>query len=570
MKTKTSKSININLVAKAKRIFFAKLFSTMICLGIMIVNLYPVMIEAAGNASACLQLSDDMFIDETVTILSKTISLPKGGKVFLQSDGRLYPNVNPCAQMRIYVDGNAVGNASVIDWQNASFAVQHSFNCIAELTLSAGTHIFSLLAIPVAGSFTVGEGSNLSIMTNITVGLQSASLENDTDTLGFTTYGISSPIPVPHSPLIRCQVNNPFGIIIALASGRGYYTESGGDMMLGIFKDGKSLPNYQGMWTVNDSFSGCERQAPMYTHVYMKATGSYDISLDASEIPWPSRLGENPARYKIGSNTSLIVLNGLMKVSGCSPRSLMSNECGDWYNIGNGDGTPVVIASASVDIPDGHDGVVMFEAKTRFQGDRADKGGNCFLWITIDGVTVGSTGIQQLADGGAESQRTACASYLAAGAKALPTGTHEVIVYAKAVGSFLHLCTSKDVPLIWFDAQAEDYPYVTSSPDSLSDTGSSMKSSSLQQSVISATASEGDSKTDIQSATELSSAYSASEEFVSSNHSSGISLADVVSPGESNNATVSPLVWLITTVTIIVLASAGIVLFAKYSKKKAD
>jgi hypothetical protein len=114
-------------------------------------------------------------------------------------------------------------------------------------------------------------------------------------------------------------------------------------------------------------------------------------------------------------------------------------------------GTDVPLAAATLDLPAGHDGVVMFLAKTRVQGDLADAGGTASLHLALDGRPVGSIGVQQLAAPDGASQRTVAASYLAAGDQALAPGRHTVVVYGRADGQFKHLAMVKDLNLIWFD-----------------------------------------------------------------------------------------------------------------------
>lgn len=411
--------------------------------------------SASASTSAYLELANDIYIPTPTTILSKTIYFSQTQQVYIQSDGRIYHNsTEDCARMRIYVDGQPVGSDSIVDWRESVRDAQHSYNCIAAVTLPPGNHTFSLMAIPLAGSFIVGAKSNLSIMTNVTVNMQSVSMSADSPELSFTTYGMLPGTPVPNTQLLSINVNNTSGPIIAMASSRGYYTSSGGDMMIGIYKDGVALPTDQGTWSVNDSYSGCERQAPMFNHAFINDTGSHTISMNASEIPWPASIGENPVKYKVGSGSTLIVINGEMAVCGSASQTVSAHDTWNWKIIGTGTGEAVPIARAIVNIPEGHNGEVLFQAKTRFQGDISDLGGHGFLWINIDGTDVGSVGIQQIVSGSGDSQRTACASYFSAGPNALSPGNHVVTVYAKAEGNFAHLCTSTDLPLIWFDGKS--------------------------------------------------------------------------------------------------------------------
>ncbi len=432
-----------------------KLLSLMVLLAISFTNIFSFNVLAADDdTSFYLELENDTTVWlRNKTILTKTISLQSTSKIFLQSDGRYYPSGNACASMQIYVDSVGVSNTSITDWQNATSKAQHSYNCIAEVTLPSGTHTISLVARPIAGTFKVGAGSNLCILMGVTVNMQSSTLSADTQTYNFTTYGCNNTTAVPHSPIISSSINNSSGPIIALGSARAYSSVTG-DKMLGIYDNGEPLPNNQGMWTVNDYWSAIETQAPMYTHAYINETGNHTISLDATEFPWNDQQGEDPAQYKVGAASKLVVLNGSMRVSGSAPQSTTVNNCWEWVGVGTGDGTPVAIATETINIPSGHNGVVMFEAKTRFQPNINDLGGDALLWIEIDGVRRGSTGVQQFISGSTESQRTVCASYLTAGQNALSVGNHTVKVCASAVGSFWQLAAVKDLPLVWFDGKS--------------------------------------------------------------------------------------------------------------------
>ncbi len=131
----------------------------------------------------------------------------------------------------------------------------------------------------------------------------------------------------------------------------------------------------------------------------------------------------------------------------------------DWRCIGSDEGWPgcpavdteVVLAEANLTIPSGHNGVVLFMAKSRVQGDASDGGGTVSLWLTVDGQGFSSTGVQQLRAPDVVSQRTISASVLTAGPRALAPGPHTVRVHARASGSFMHLALVKDLPLLWFD-----------------------------------------------------------------------------------------------------------------------
>ena len=100
---------------------------------------------------------------------------------------------------------------------------------------------------------------------------------------------------------------------------------------------------------------------------------------------------------------------------------------------------------------DPHNGVVLFLAKVRLQPDKDDIGGNSALWLNIDGVDVGTLGIQEFKQPNGDSSRTISASYLSVGVDKLYVGNHTVKVFLKATGNFKHISYSKDIPLIYLD-----------------------------------------------------------------------------------------------------------------------
>ncbi len=207
---------------------------------------------------------------------------------------------------------------------------------------------------------------------------------------------------------------------------------------------------------MNDIYSGAELQAPMYTHSLYSVSGNNTISLKASELSFIDH--ENEACYRIGAQTRLISLWG-MQVTGGTVASSQSCYREDFVCVGSSSGSPgclpagsrTAIAITNFSVPAGHNGVILFMAKTRFQADANDQGGNALLWINVDGVDVGTVGVQQINDPNGESSRTATASYLAAGSNRLSAGGHTVTVYASANGYFLHLAATKDLPLIFLD-----------------------------------------------------------------------------------------------------------------------
>jgi len=114
-------------------------------------------------------------------------------------------------------------------------------------------------------------------------------------------------------------------------------------------------------------------------------------------------------------------------------------------------GNSYTVGETTINIPNGHNGIVFFKAATRLQGNENDAGGDVILWINIDGEDVGVVGVQQLKYPHCVSSRTIVASYLSAGDKKLTPGPHVVKVLCRATGSYGALAVAKDLPLVYFD-----------------------------------------------------------------------------------------------------------------------
>ena len=411
--------------------------------------------RGASALSKYLALAADKLITARGAVLTTTIVLPTGAWVYLQSDGVYHPDVKGVASMSLSVDSATVGSSATIDWTRSTNAVEHSFEVIGAVNLAAGVHTIALTANPVSGSFRVGASTNLCVMVDPAPVVSAQTLTADRGPFDFTTLNIQPGTPVPHTPLLSENVAASGQQIIALAAGRVYEAgQEGGDPMLGIYLDGKSPGNAKAVWTVNDMWSGAEQQAPVFTHAFLSAIspGAHVVSLDAAEFPWPSLMREDPAVYKVGAGTTLIVLQGQMPVAGSTPRSDLFDYEGDWFAIGGTNtGKDLVLASADFIVPPDHTGVVQFAAKSRVQGDKRDPGGTVELWLELDGVRVGSTGLQRTRSPNGDSQRSISASFLAAGENALRPGSHRIEVHTRAQGTFTYMSLVNDLPLVWFD-----------------------------------------------------------------------------------------------------------------------
>lgn len=415
----------------------------------------------AGSNSVYLQMSSDALVSNPTTLMSATINVTESGYVYVQSDGRFGPSGSPSlAIINIYIDSIAVSNGSVLEWTRSTNGQQHSFNVIGSAYLTPGNHTISLFARG-DGSFYIGAGTNLSIMTNAAANVVNNTTTQNTGDLSFTTQGILDGTPIPHTTVLQNTVASSGEPIIALSSGRAYHGNSFGDALWGLYLDGIGEHNDSATWSDNDIFSGAEYQAPMFNQAFFSGVppGNHVVSLEASEEPYTDPVAENGVDYHVGADTRLITLNGGMNVFGKAPVSTAVNNRTDYVCVGSNQGWPgcppvgtdVVLDDTYVDIPQGHNGVVLFMTKTRVQGGDADGGGTTSIHLVIDGNGVGSAGVQQLAYPNSVSTRTLCASYLAAGNQALAPGRHHVQVIGRADGAFIHLAMTKDLPLMWFD-----------------------------------------------------------------------------------------------------------------------
>jgi hypothetical protein len=233
--------------------------------------------------------------------------------------------------------------------------------------------------------------------------------------------------------------------------------------MWGIFHnnsfDGYTTSN----WSVNDMCSCAEWEAPMSTVGLFSSlpSGYHSFQWRASEFPWGT--GTQNLTYTINPHSGLVLLSGGLDVVGGAVADEYPDGDDNPFNqwdyqvIGSSyyrqfppTYEPNEMASSTFTLPPGHNGVVMFLATMRVQGDSSDQGGNVFLWLEIDGVKVGGYGVQQLAYPNGVSQRTIMAGYLSSEPPLSP-GSHIVKVMAQADGDFKYVSAHKELLLVYFD-----------------------------------------------------------------------------------------------------------------------
>jgi hypothetical protein len=421
---------------------------------------------AAGIESDYQQLSGDISVSGTQTVLTSTITLGSPAWIYVQSDGRIVPAGASIAALSISADGAAISNTSIVDWSKTTNGQQHSFNAIGAAYLGAGTHVVKLAASTLNGAaFKVGAGTNLSVMTSPAQSVAVSRMSQDTSTLSFNTANLKVGTPLPNQTLLSHHFSIGGESMIALASGRVFLNGSAGDPLTAIYLNGQEPANNVGSWSDNDMYRGAENQAPFFNHAfYPQLPDRSVVSWNASALPYCEDGGcsgsVNTVQYKVGADSTLVTLSGGMSVAGAYSTSASAYNRTNYIGVGSTQGWPgvpptgtdVVLAQVQITVPAGHNGIVLISGKSRVQGDQSDQGGTVSMWMTVDGVRRGSTGIQQLAYPDGVSTRTIGASYLSsAPAERLAPGLHTITLYGRADGNFKHLAMTRDLPLIWFD-----------------------------------------------------------------------------------------------------------------------
>ena len=423
--------------------------------------------QATGASSYTSLPADVRVTRDRQVVLQRTFNLQRGQQVLITAEGRLFPSGGrTTAGLRLLVDNVARGSESFIDWTTASTTdpAQHAFSCLASLYLDAGRHTVKLISRRGARDFSVGGRSNLSILVSPArrvfrngggqfTGIDVAT-DNLTDLRDLPTRTIAS---------VRASAGG--NEIIVLAAGRSRnqnYAGPYGDAKWGIGLNGNLQGRDTTQMSVQDLFIGAEQEAPMMAQARFPASmiaGNPQVQLLATEFPWAVQ-PQPPQDLVYRSRwPQLVALTGPFGVSGhvSTTRDGRRWDHTDYLNIGgNVAGSPPLnrwfrVARGTIRVPEGHNGIVYISGRVRFQGDRADAGGNGFLSLRLDGGWVGSVGVQQLRDGRAISQRTCCTSYLAAGNQKLAPGDHTIELMAKAAGDFKHLSVHRECNLLWFD-----------------------------------------------------------------------------------------------------------------------
>ncbi len=425
-------------------------------------------LSAGDIASSFTKINNDVIINRSapITIISKKINLSKIQNVLVVADGSFLPYIKQGkGQVIIKVDGKtSTSNRSIIDWRNAKVHLPHAFNCISAIKLNKGTHVIKLIAFvdieTPNTNFKIGKGSGMSILVDAAPNMILSSPEDPSQIINLDTSKKGGLSPLPEVNVMTNKINvgsNPVSVV-SLASGTSRRECGDGDALWGIFLNKEDcINNGKSQWSVQDLLAEAEIEAPMFLHSYHTLVGDNDISLKASELSFT--YFENAVCYKINKDSKLVSLYG-MKFSGKA--EIRNTYCNreEWGFFGSTSknakyyreiGVPYPVLTKEINIPDDHNGIVLFLAKFRLQAGPNNDEGEASLWINIDGTDIGTISFQGFKKPHSDSSRTISASYLSAGDKRLAPGKHTVTVYLKSEGRFEQIANSFDLPLVYFD-----------------------------------------------------------------------------------------------------------------------
>ncbi|MCB1627067.1 MAG: hypothetical protein KDI48_05010 [Xanthomonadales bacterium] len=449
--------------------------------------------DCQRDQSRFVRLANDRQIDGTsaVVVLSHGFTLSSAAPVLIVADGRYFPLDAPAGSIRIRINGDeSASSVPITDWGSSQRPMMHAFNVLASATLPAGNHLVELVASAHPsrpGRFMVGAGSGMSVLVQPYSHLTVSGFDAASPIIDVTTYDPANGIDViegaldrPFLNLLQHRVGNRSGRpvwSVGMVSGRGFNAcnngiDNGfGDALLGLFGNGICQGTENAAWSVNDLHPDAELQGAMMAHsVHALQPGEdLDLVLAGSELAFGSDQGgsssgahENGVCWAMGNVRMISATGGTVAGRApTGPNRLCSTYT--WRCVATTldsagcpqAGTDVVLSSAQINIPSGHDGIVLFNARTRIQADNGDEFATAALGIRINGVPRGAVGTQQLANGAAEASRTLSASVLTTpgdGGGVLTPGVHLVEVTLRISGTRLQFPSApEDLALSWID-----------------------------------------------------------------------------------------------------------------------
>jgi hypothetical protein len=445
------------------------------------------------SQSSFRSLPQDLLIAgvDSQVVLSHSFVLQAPTTILAVADGRYFPLDAPAGSVRIRINGDeSHSSVPITDWASSQRPVMHAFNVLASAQLGAGTHLVELVASAHPsrpGRFMVGSGSGLSVLVQPHSQLTVSALVGASPVIDLTTFDPAQGIDVregdldrPFLRLLEHTIGNHSGRptwTISLASGRGFNACNGGidngfgDALLGLYGNSICQATENASWSVNDLHPDAELQGAMMLHSAhaLQPGESLLSSLIGSELAFgsdqagsPSGAHENGVCWALGSARLISATAGAVNGRAASgPNQLCATYT--WRCVATTQGSPscppagtdVPLTSAQIAIPQGHDGIVLFNARSRIQADNSDGFATAVLGLKVNGIDRGALGVQQLADGAGEASRTLSASLLTAPdapGGVLSPGLHHVEVYMRMSGDRLRFPSApRDLALTWFD-----------------------------------------------------------------------------------------------------------------------
>lgn len=424
--------------------------------------------DGAANAKPCARIArynamqSDILVSSEKQLLIESVvqnQSQTARQVLIIASGTVDPQGSVHARVQILLDNRPVGSAPTFDWRISPDPAAHSFSAAAMVSLTPGDHTISLAAGLLKSNsraaFRVTAGTNISVLTSTAKQMQVSSLTKNTQP--FSTKGRG--IPVFPFLTFKNPVHGPSALLLS-ANAYG----NGGDAMMGITLDGASCPwSGDQNWSVNDIVDHAERQAPFFVAALSTDTSATNPAGAASVFPWPLQNLVDPVRYQIASGAMFISIehphilgagyNSEFRNRPCNTSMYRCIASTEGYSFCPNIGERSTIASAEVNIDEKSDGVLMIIATTVPTADHNDKGGTVYLGLRIDGVDVGSVGMQELPLISVESARTLTASYLADNEHKLAPGRHliESWMYAEEGSSFKWISVPKELSILFFD-----------------------------------------------------------------------------------------------------------------------
>ncbi|MEM7202877.1 MAG: hypothetical protein AAF628_21645 [Planctomycetota bacterium] len=392
-----------------------------------------------------------VLIPGATELRKETFTLSAPATLFVRADGHVLPTSWPTAvtaRVWISVDGSPASNASEVSWNRSIAPQPHTVNCVAGMTLNAGTHEVALEASSTDGTFRL-DGASMSVFVAPASQVQMRQTVTDTPEIFAVLPGPRSSSRcawgrLPYHSVLSLDMPTSDLPVFVFGSCHAFISRAAGDMMLGLFMPRSDerverSVDFEGTFSVQDLYPAAELNAAVFVQGVMRGTAPSSefrprVQLGGTEFP-PSFHSTRALAYRVGGGAALVAVSGGLQVAGWADKTA-GVKCSAVCIGGQGSGCPplgteFVVSRGTISIPPGHDGRVFISGKARCQGNTGDESTRVTMQIRLNGSYVGSTSMQGTGGwlGGWDSslsQRTLSSSYLTTGGTALPQGNHTV------------------------------------------------------------------------------------------------------------------------------------------------